>query len=63
MARFARDRSGAAHMDDMEAIARAYNAVRRTGVLDYPAGRPLSKPIAADILRYPSARRALRRDG
>ena len=50
-------------MDDMEAIARAYNAVRRTGVLDYPAGRPLSKPIAADILRYPSARRALRRDG
>jgi len=24
-------------MDDMEAIARAYSAVRRTGALDYPA--------------------------
>ena len=24
-------------MDDREAVARAYNAVRRTGALDYPA--------------------------
>jgi len=37
-------------MDDMEAIAHAYNAVRRTGALDYPAWQAA---VAAYRRRHP----------